>query len=237
MSEDDYKWWVNRFVSALKYYDYVRIDHFRGFDRFYEIDYGKSDATEGAWVDVPSDDLFKAIHKRVSAKRIIAEDLGIIDDGVVELLKKTGYPGMRILSFAFNSENTNPYLPQNIEENSICYTGTHDNDTLMGLLEQFSEWDYENFVKGVKNSLKKLGIKKSVSSKTSLAKAVIELGFASKAYLFILPMQDVALLGKDYRMNTPGREIGNWTLKTPKKAFSVKYSDFISNLTEKYKRV
>ncbi|MBE5731474.1 MAG: 4-alpha-glucanotransferase [Clostridiales bacterium] len=237
MSEDGYKWWVNRFVSALKYYDYVRIDHFRGFDRFYEIDYGKSDATEGEWITVPSDELFEQIHKRISKKRIIAEDLGIIDDGVIALLKKTGYPGMRVLSFAFNSEDTNPYLPQNLEENSICYTGTHDNDTLMGLLEQFSEWDYTNFRNGVKNSLKSLNIKKTVNSSQSVAKSVIELGFASKSHLFIIPMQDVALLGKDYRMNTPGREIGNWTLKVPKKCFSDKNSEYLANLTTRYKRV
>lgn len=237
MAEDDYKWWVNRFVSALKYYDYVRIDHFRGFDRFYEIDYGKSDATEGEWIDVPSDELFAQIHKRVSKKRIIAEDLGIIDDGVVDLLKKTGYPGMRVLSFAFNSEDTNPYLPENLQDNSICYTGTHDNDTLMGLLEQFSEWDYNVFKTGVKNSLKKFNLKKSVSSSTALAKSVVELGFASNSYLFIIPMQDVALLGKDYRMNTPGREIGNWTLKVPKKCFSQKNSQYLADLTKKYKRI
>jgi 4-alpha-glucanotransferase len=237
MSEDGYTWWVNRFVSALKHYDYVRIDHFRGFDRFYEINYGKSDATEGEWVTVPSDDLFEQIHKRISKKRIIAEDLGIIDDGVISLLEKTGYPGMRVLSFAFNSEDTNPYLPQNLEENSICYTGTHDNDTLMGLLEQFSEWDYTNFKNGVKNSLKKLNIKKTLNSPQALAKAVIELGFASKSYLFIIPMQDVALLGKDYRMNTPGREIGNWTLKVPKQCFSAKNSEYLASLTSQYKRV
>lgn len=237
MSEDGYKWWVNRFVSALKYYDYVRIDHFRGFDRFYEIDYGKSNAIDGEWVDVPSDELFAQIHKRVSSKRIIAEDLGIIDDGVIALLEKTGYPGMRVLSFAFNSEETNPYLPQNIEKNSICYTGTHDNDTLMGLLEQFSDWDYKNFESGVKNSLKKLGLTKTISSPKTLAKAVIELGFASNAYLFILPMQDVALLGKDYRMNTPGREIANWTLRVPAKCFSNKNAKYLADLSEKYNRI
>ncbi len=236
MSEDGYKWWVNRFVSALKYYDYVRIDHFRGFDRFYEIDYGKSDATEGEWVTVPSEELFEKIHKRVSKKRIIAEDLGIIDDGVIQLLEKTGYPGMRILSFAFNGEENNPYLPQNINENSICYTGTHDNETLIGLLEQFSDEDYKTFKNNVKNSIRKLNIKKTVNSPQSVAKAVIELGFASKSYLFILPMQDIALLGKDYRMNTPGREIANWTLRVPQKCFSNKNSEYVANLAIKYKR-
>lgn len=237
MSQDDYKWWVKRFVSALKLYDYVRIDHFRGFDRYYEIDYGKSDATEGQWIKVPSDELFAIIHGKVSSKRIIAEDLGIIDDGVVKLLKKTNYPGMRVLSFAFNGENTNPYLPENVTENNVCYTGTHDNDTLMGLLEQFSSWDYNNFKSGVKNSLKLFNLKRVIRSQKSLAKAVIELGFASKANFFILPMQDVAFLGKDFRMNTPGREIANWTLRIPKRHFSKKNLDYIATFTSIYNRI
>ena len=237
MSQDGYKWWVNRFVQALKLYDYVRIDHFRGFDRFYEIDFGRADATVGEWVDVPSDELFAQIHKRISKKRVIAEDLGIIDDGVVDLLNKLDYPGMRVLSFAFNGEETNPYLPENIKENTICYTGTHDNDTLVGLLEQFSDWDYKNFVTGVKSSLKNMKIKRVITGRGCVVKSVIELGFASKSYLFLIPMQDVAMLGKDYRMNTPGREIANWTLRIPKKCFSDKNSEFIASLTTKYNRI
>ena len=237
MSYDNYSWWVNRFVQALKLYDYVRIDHFRGFDRFYEIDYGRSDATKGDWVQVPSDELFEQIHKRVSKKRVIAEDLGTIDDGVVSLLNKLDYPGMRVLSFAFDGEKSNAYLPENIEENSVCYTGTHDNETLVGLVEGFSKEEYQTFMDGVKNSLKLLKIKKPIVRQTCLVKAVIELGFASKANLFLLPMQDVALLGKDYRMNTPGREIANWTLKVPKKYFSKSNSEYLKDLTKKYKRI
>jgi 4-alpha-glucanotransferase len=135
LSKDGFKWWVNRFVNTLKMFDYIRIDHFRGFDRYYEIDYGEETALNGKWVKVPSDDLFNAVHKKVSKSKVIAEDLGIIDDGVRDLLKKVGYPGMRILSFAFDGQPDNLYLPQSIEKNSICYTGTHDNDTLIGLLE------------------------------------------------------------------------------------------------------
>ncbi|MCQ2400139.1 MAG: 4-alpha-glucanotransferase, partial [Clostridia bacterium] len=135
LEKNGFGWWVKRFKDSLKIYDYVRIDHFRGFDRYYEIDYGRSNAMDGKWVKVPSDRFFPAVHSKINKSRVIAEDLGIIDDGVRELLKKLGYPGMRILSFAFNGERDNLYLPERVEENSVCYTGTHDNDTLMGLIE------------------------------------------------------------------------------------------------------
>ncbi len=236
LAKDGFKWWVNRFVSALKNYDYVRIDHFRGFDRYYEIDYGRPDALIGEWVKVPSEKLFDSIHKRVSRKRIIAEDLGIIDDGVRDLLAKVGYPGMRILSFAFNGEEDNTYLPEKLEKNSVCYTGTHDNDTLIGLLDHFDKWDYENMVRGVAASLKKFGLSRSLKTKKALARAVIELGYASKADTFIIPLADAAYLGGEYRMNTPGREIANWTVKMPGSAFSTRVRDRLAKLTVKYKR-
>lgn len=233
---DGYKWWVNRFANTLKMFDYIRIDHFRGFDRYYEIDYGRADALIGEWVDVPSEELFNAIHKRVSKSRVIAEDLGIIDDGVRKLLKDVGYPGMRILSFAFNGEEDNLYLPENVEENSICFTGTHDNDTLIGLLESATEWDYNNILVGVRKSLNKLGIKKSLGCNKRLARAIIELGFACRSNTFIIPMQDVLLLNGDFRMNTPGREIANWTVKFSKKSFNKNAEKFLATLTEKYNR-
>lgn len=236
LEKENFDWWAKRFSRTLKYFDYVRIDHFRGFDRFYEIDYGRADAMVGEWQQVPSDKLFARIHKSVGKKRIIAEDLGIIDDGVRALLEKQGYPGMRILSFAFNGEDDNAYLPQNIEENSICYTGTHDNDTLMSLIDHMSDWDYTNLVKGVKKSLKIFGIKKALRSKRNVARAVIELGYACKANTFIIPMQDVCLLGADYRMNTPGRDIANWTVKIPAKCFTKRYSNYLKRLTNKYGR-
>ena len=236
LKADNFTWWVRRFTNALKTCDYVRIDHFRGLDRYYEIDYGRDNAMVGEWIDVPSDELFKAVHRRIKRDKIIAEDLGIIDDGVRALLAKQGYPGMRILSFAFNGESDNLYLPENIEKNSICYTGTHDNDTLMGLLNAMSEWDYENFVSGVKASAKKLKLRVVTRTKSALAKAVIRLGFASKADTFIIPMQDVALLNGDFRMNTPGREIANWTVKMPKFTFGKKYEKYLRELTKKYKR-
>lgn len=230
-------WWTLRLKKALKIYDYVRIDHFRGLDRYYEVPFGAQDATVGEWADVPSKELFDAVRRCVRDDRIVAEDLGIIDDGVRELLRYTGYPGMKILSFAFNGEPDNLYLPENVTENSVCYTGTHDNDTLSGLVENASEWDRENLFRGVNHSLKKLGINRKVSDNRTLVKAITELGFKCKANTFILPMQDVALLGADYRINEPGTvKPQNWSVRIDKKAFSRRNAEYLKKLTVKYNR-
>lgn len=235
--EQLFTWWKQRLKSALERYDYVRIDHFRGLDRYYQIDAGKANAKEGEWVKVPSEELFDALHLEIKKDRIIAEDLGIIDDGVRRLLAYTGYPGMKILSFAFNGEGDNLYLPERIEENYVCYTGTHDNDTLKGLIDSASDWDYHNLIKGVSNSLNILGIDGEVTDKESLIDAIINLGYASKAKLFILPMQDVLKLGSEYRINEPGTvKEQNWAIKFNKGAFNQKTANKLKKLTKKYKR-
>lgn len=235
--KDGFKWWTNRIKEALTIYDYVRIDHFRGLDRYYEVENGAENAREGEWVDVPSDELFEAIHKKVDKDRIIAEDLGIIDDGVRELLKKTGYPGMKILSFAFDGQPDNLYLPQVLPENSVCYTGTHDNDTLMGLITNANDWDRGNLYNGVKNSLALMGIGLPVTSDETLANAIIELGFASKSNLFLIPMQDVLLLKSDKRINEPGTvKAQNWSVTFRKEDFSKETAQKLKLLTKKYNR-
>jgi len=235
--KDNFRWWKNRLKKVLELYDYVRIDHFRGLDRFYEVDFGAKDAVIGEWVDVPSEKLFNAIHKSIDKNRIIAEDLGIIDDGVRELLTFTGYPGMKILSFAFNGQGDNLYLPENLNENSVCYTGTHDNDTIMGLLENSSEWDYNNFVYGVAESLKKLKIKRKIDTKKRMARAIIKLGFACKSNLFILPIQDASLLGSEYRINEPGTiKNQNWAVRVKRSAYNNAVSLRLQKLTKRHFR-
>ena len=233
----NFSWWVERLTIALNAYDYVRIDHFRGLDRYFEIPNGAVDATVGEWVSVPSFSMFKQIDKYIGKDRIIAEDLGIIDDGVIRLLKHTGYPGMKILCFAFNGESKNPYLPENLKKNSVCYTGTHDNDTLIGFIRSQSEWDYNNLQRGVQNSLRKLRLKKDTTNEYDLAEAIIKLGFKSKANTFIIPMQDVLFLGTEYRMNTPGTlNNDNWAVRFNKKQFSRMSAKFLRTLTTRYDR-
>lgn len=236
-AKDGYKWWINRIKNALKTYDLVRIDHFRGLDRYYEVDATAPNAKVGEWVKVPSKELFTAIKSSIKGDRIIAEDLGIIDDGVRDLLKFTGYPGMKILSFAFNGDSGNLYLPKNITENSVCYTGTHDNDTIVGLINSFNDWDRNNFYNGVKESLKLADIDTDIDDNDKLINAVIELGFNSKSKLFILPMQDVLKFGSDYRINTPGVvSAQNWAIRFKKENFNDKVAKELKNLTIKYRR-
>lgn len=236
-AKDGFSWWTERLKKALAIYDYVRIDHFRGLDRFFEVPFGAENAKVGEWIDVPHDQLFSAIHKQVDRDRIIAEDLGIIDDGVRDLLKDVGYPGMKILSFAFNGESGNLYLPYHIEENSVCYTGTHDNDTLRGLIENAPEWDYNNIVNGVKYSLERLEINGEVDDINQLISSIIELGFSCKAKLFILPWQDVLGLGSDYRINEPGTvKEQNWSIRFTENDFTKEVANKVKALTIKYCR-
>ncbi len=235
--KDGFSWWAKRISNALDIYDYVRIDHFRALDRYYEVDVERTDAKIGEWIEVPSSALFTAIHAKVDKDRIIAEDLGIIDDGVRELLKLVGYPGMKVLAFAFNGEENNLYLPQNIEENSVCYTGTHDNDTLLGLIESSSDWDKKNLYSGVINSLQKLGMQMDVNEAENLIDAIIELGFNSKAKLMILPYQDIAKKGTEYRINEPGTvKEQNWAVRFLREDFSLAIAQNLKLLTTKYAR-
>ncbi len=237
LEENGFSFWVNRVSGALKLYDYIRIDHFRGLDRYYEIDALEQTARNGVWVDVPSEKLFGAIFSKVDKTRIIAEDLGIIDDGVRSLMKKIDVPGMKILSFAFNGDKDNLYLPENIEENSICYTGTHDNDTLLGLISSFNEWDYNNFVQGVKNSLELAGLKGGTNTNGELVDSVIKLGMNSKSKLFILPLQDVIKADGTKRINIPGIiSENNWSIRFTQKDFSA-LAISLKKLTAKFGRI
>lgn len=235
--KDGFSWWIKRIKDALSIYDFVRIDHFRGLDRFYEVDGEATTAISGEWIDVPSEELFEAIHKKISPKRIIAEDLGIIDDGVRELLKHTGYPGMKILSFAFNGEKDNLYLPENLPENSVCYTGTHDNETLKGLIENFNEWDFRNFKSGLENSLRLYNLSADTDEIDGLIDATVTLGMVSKSKWFIMPWQDVLKMDGEYRINEPGTvKEQNWAVRFDKSDFNKKTANKLKKLTKKYQR-
>lgn len=237
LRKSNYSWWVKRLQKITSLFDYVRIDHFRGLDRYYEVDCDAENAMVGEWIDVPSKELFNEIFKKVDKNKIIAEDLGIIDDGVRELLSYTGCPGMKILSFAFNGDANNLYLPENIKENYICYTGTHDNDTLLGLIENFSDWDKNNIYNGVKSSLNNLNIRTIVKNTQNLINAIIELGFKCRANVFILPVQDALLLNSEYRINTPGLvDNKNWSTRIPNRLLSLRVANKLKNLCNKYNR-
>ena len=135
LEKTDYAWWINRIKQSLKLYDVLRIDHFRGFEAYWAMPYGEKTAQNGEWVKGPEMKLFDAIKKELGDINIIAEDLGLLTEETISFRKKTGFPGMKVLEFAFSGESKNAYLPHNYEKNCVAYTGTHDNDTARGWIE------------------------------------------------------------------------------------------------------
>lgn len=195
--ETGYAWWKERFEWTFRRVDMVRIDHFRGFAAAWEVPAGAKTAIGGKWAPGPGIEMFERLGL-LGQDRIIAEDLGLITDDVRELLEATGFPGMNVLHFAFDSGPTNGYLPANHISNSVAYTGTHDNDTTQGWLDSLDAEQEENVRKMLGNP------------KGPLLDALIEAAFGSVADTAIIPMQDVLALGSEARMNVPAEATGNW---------------------------
>ena len=211
--KEDYRWWRARLAQALKTYDLVRIDHFRGLDRYYEIDAGEETAVNGAWQDGPKDELFKGI----DLSRIIAEDLGEMDDGVRSLIRRTGLPGMKVLLFAFDGDEDNAFLPHNIHENSVCYTGTHDNDTVAGYVKSLTAEEFLLLRSRVAKELDLVGMNIRIGQTPErFAKTLTEIAMASSAGLAVVPVQDLMGLDNTCRMNHPGTNGGNWCWRLKK---------------------
>lgn len=205
MKQDGYKWWTNRLKKALSMYDYVRIDHFRGFDRFYAIPAGMPDAKIGKWYDGPKEELFKD----KLDWNIVAEDLGLLDEGVYRLMKNTGYPRMKILQFGFDGNPEHEYKPSNYGENCVVYTGTHDNATFIEYIEDLPKKYKTIFYKDLREECAKFGIELTRNCKRQATKAVVQLAYKSKANFVIMPLQDLLLLGRESRINNPGT-LGDW---------------------------
>lgn len=207
---DNYAWWKKRLQNALSTYDLVRIDHFRGIDRYYEIDAGEETAVHGEWKKGPGAELFEGLDK----DKIIAEDLGVTDEGVSQLLTKTGFPGMKVLLFAFDGDPENTFLPHNIRENSVVYTGTHDNDTVVGYVKSLTAEEFILFRSHVAKELDCCGLDVPLGEKPSIyARALREMALSSKAWLCVLPVQDLLELDNASRMNFPGSGEGNWQFR------------------------
>ncbi len=230
-AKDGYKWWQNRVNRALSHFDYVRIDHFRGLDRFWAVPAGEPTARNGEWVTAPGREIFAGIE----SSNIIAEDLGLIDDGVVSLLNDTGYPNMKVLSFAFGGDFKNPYLPWNVKENCIYYTGTHDNDTVLGFLEKSDENFRNTISKQVSECLDYLEIYKSPSGKYALVDAFIDIVYASRANVAIIPMHDVLALDSSFRINEPST-IGNWSVRYRKRLLTSTAAEMLRRRVQRFER-
>ena len=193
-----YTWWIHRFRVLFARVDRVRLDHFRGFEAYWEIPAGEETAINGRWVKGPGDRMFKAVERALGVMPIIAEDLGIITPEVEALRDEFNFPGMRILQFAFGGDNLNPYLPHNYCQNSVVYTGTHDNDTLVGWLTA----EKPEIIARIQALLG--------TSETDLRMPLIRAALASVADTCITPLQDLLGLPTGCRMNTPSEKDGNW---------------------------
>lgn len=194
----NYEWWVLRICAALKMCDIVRIDHFRGFSAYYSIPFGDEDATGGKWVDGPGEHFFDTLKGYLGENPpIIAEDLGLLDDKVISLLKYTKFPGMKVLQFAFEPNGKSTYLPHKYDKNCVAYIGTHDNDTLLGWYGGERD-DIKNFA----NDYLRIN--------GDLTEGMISCLLSSVADIAVITMQDILKLGSDARMNTPGKNYGNW---------------------------
>lgn len=223
-----YDWWLRRISYCFTLYDVVRIDHFRGFDEFYTIPYEDKTAEFGTWAPGPGFDLFETINKRLGDKEVIAEDLGFLTDSVRDLVKKTGYPGMKILQFAFGSGNENEYLPFQYGANSVVYTGTHDNETTRG-------W-YQRISREEEHTRKHFDEYTGNQDESTAAMSMIRLAMASTCDTCIIPMQDYLNLDNEGRINTPSTLGNNWDWRMQKDALSQDLAKNIAKLTELFAR-
>lgn len=197
-----YEWWLKRMEYSFSLYDVVRVDHFRGFDEYYAVPAGNVTAEIGEWKKGPGIELFNIIKEKMGNLDIIAEDLGFLTPSVLQLLKDSGYPGMKVLEFAFNSGGESDYLPHNYPNNCIVYTGTHDNDTLQGWFGTL-DWGSKDF------SYCYIGNHRTPAEEIHWD--FIRLALSSVAKLAIIPVQDYLGLGQESRINEPSTVGGNWT--------------------------
>ncbi|XP_034691473.1 4-alpha-glucanotransferase, chloroplastic/amyloplastic [Vitis riparia] len=204
MERERFSWWIRRIRRAQNIYDEFRIDHFRGFAGYWAVPSEAKFAMDGQWKMGPGKSLFDAIFKAVGKINIIAEDLGVITEDVIQLRKYIRAPGMAVLQFGFGSDADNPHLPHNHEQNEVVYTGTHDNDTTRGWWDILEQEEKSNVLKYV-----------TVTGEDDISWALIQAALSSVAQTAIIPMQDVLGLGNSARMNIPATQSGNWGWRLP----------------------
>ncbi len=223
--ETGFAWWMQRLAHCFDIYDIVRIDHFRGFDEYWAVPYGDETAENGEWKPGPGYKLFEVMKKTLGNRAVIAEDLGFLTPSVLKLVKKTGYPGMKILQFAFDSTGESDYLPHKYTNNCVVYTGTHDNDTVNGWLATLNKKDLA-FAKKYVN----------VKRTPELCETLIRTALGSVADTAIIPMQDYLGLGGEARINTPSTLGGNWEWRMERDACTEELSKHMLELAWIYGR-
>ena len=224
---DDYRWWMNRLAAAGKLYDVTRLDHFRGLEAYWAVPFGDKTARNGKWVKGPGSSFVQALKKYLPEQQLIAEDLGFLTQEVLDLRNESGYPGMKVLQFAFDSKEPSDYLPHTYIQNTVCYTGTHDNMTMRQWFETSSEEvvDYA-------------AAYMTLSKKEGYVWGAIRTALASVSDICIIQMQDYLNLGASARMNFPGTlSISNWTWRAKDGMISKDLAKKIRELTPLYARI
>lgn len=223
-----YQWWIQRLGYCFTLYDVVRVDHFRGFDEYYAIPYGDPTAEYGKWEKGPGLALFQAVKKELGELDIIAEDLGYLTKSVLKLVADTGYPGMKVLQFAFDSREESDYLPHNYPHNCVVYTGTHDNNTVLGWLGEMAPGD-RKFAKRYMHNAK--------TARKDLPWDFIRLALASVANLAIIPIQDYLCLGSEARINMPSTLGSNWKWRLKPEQIDDKLLEKMRDMIKLYGRL
>lgn len=223
-----YAWWMRRIVHCFRLYDIVRIDHFRGFDEYYAIPYGEKTAVNGKWMPGPGIQFFRTMEEKLGRLNIIAEDLGFLTDSVLKLLDDTGFPGMKVIQFAFDSRESANYLPHTYTENCVVYTGTHDNDTTRG-------W-YHHVNKECRDFAKEY-LHKHALDEDELAWDFIAMAMGSVAKLCVIPVQDYLCRGSEARINTPSTLGNNWVWRLKKDEINDTLIKEIRKITKLYGRL
>ena len=223
-----YAWWTRRMANCMKLYDVVRIDHFRGFDEYYSIPYGDKTAQFGHWEKGPGMDLFRALEKNLGKLDVIAEDLGLLTDSVIEMVEESGFPGMKVLQFAFDENEDSPYLTHKYERNCIVYTGTHDNETTRGWFRNLSQHD-RNFARAY--------IGCEGKHETAAVWSMIRAAMSSVADRCVIPVQDYLCLGNEARINEPSTLGDNWKWRMKKGQLNETIIQKIYKMTKLYGRL
>ena len=226
IAETGYKWWMRRLRNSFNRYDVLRLDHFRGLESYYAIPYGAKSATLGEWKPGPGKGFIDAIKATMPDAHIIAEDLGFLTDEVRDLLKYSGYPGMKLLQYAFDIREMGDYVPYKYNANTVAYTGTHDNNTVKG-------WGKDAPEDCVRNAMEYAGLRR----KRDLPQGMIRMALLSGSNLAVIPMQDWLKLDSDARMNIPATVGGNnWKWRLRKSQINDKLADKMARMTELYGR-
>lgn len=224
LKASNYSWWIDRIRANLELVDIIRLDHFRGFDAYWEIPATEETAVKGRWVKGPRSPFFKTIQKALGRLPLIAEDLGVITPAVERLRDKFAFPGMKVLQFAFNGDSANPFLPHNFSPHCIVYTGTHDNDTTL------------SWYKSAGQEIQDQVCSYLAQDGHDIAWDLIRLAYASVADIAMIPMQDIMGLGSKARMNFPSKTHGNWQWRYTQDMLTEEISCRLQELVYLYNR-